>query len=48
MTPFISDVSETLKPSFIVKAAWFCNWRGTEKQKVRGVESAYSFVGLSF
>ena len=33
---YLYAVSEALKPAFIVKAVWFRNWRGTEKQKVRG------------
>jgi len=45
---YLFAVSEALKPAFILKAVCFCNWRGTEKQKVKGVERAYSIVGLSF
>ena len=36
MTSYLYAVSEALKIAFIVKAIWFRNWRGTEKQKVRG------------
>jgi hypothetical protein len=33
---YLYAVSEALKLAYIVKAVWFRNWRGTEKQKVRG------------
>jgi len=35
---YLYAVSEAMKPAFIIKAGRFRNWRGTEKQKVRGVE----------